>query len=411
MQSALKKNPHDTNIDLVFLLYWGVLVLWQNVNPGSTGSLADTLIKTGLILFLVAYYLLHTSTFSAKAFAFVVIFGLNMAISYLNEDSVTLRNILTYFFPVVFAFLSCCTGARFQINRKKLLRFMRILIFVVLYMTVYALLATPEKFLRALTTSTAYGNELSSFLVSNLEYGMYLMAGIVACIVCIELGEKKNIWKILFYGGSAVFFFCNLILTYSRTSILATSLIIFSYGLLNRKRRIGKILVLSILLLVGLIFCIPPLQTFFGEIVFKGNNLAGRDELASLASETFKNGSFSQKLWGRGDTAMSGFFREEVNHASIHNAYLQILLYFGGIPLIIMLLFLCCRLRENVKSLVKSRVLGVLFIGLTLACALTMVSSTVCLFSSPIDSFFVTMFTILVPKYVGNALSNGEFDS
>ena len=411
MQRALAKNPHDTNIDLVFLLYWGVLVFWQNVNPGSTGSFADTLIKTCLILFLVVYYLLHTSAFSAKAFALVVIFGANMAISYLNETSISLRNILTYFFPVVFAFLSCCTGARFQINRKKLLRFMQVIIAIVFYMAIYAIVATPEKFFRALTTSTAYGNELTSFFVSNHEYGLYLMAGITACLLCFELDRKRTALKNLGLAICMAIFGVNLILTYSRTSMLATALIVLAYLLLNRKSRTAKLLFLFLLTVAVLVAVIPQLREYFLKIVLKDNNLSGRDDLATLSGETFKGGSLREKIWGHGATSMAGFFREEADHASVHNAYLQVMLYFGITALGAMVLFLASQLVANIKLIKANRVLGVLFTGVTLACVSTMFTNTAVLFSSPIDSFFLTVFTVLVPRYVKNSIHQKNFES
>ena len=403
-------QKNDTNIDLVFLLYWGVLVLWQSVNPGGAGSFADTAIKSLLILFLVGYYFFHISTFSGGAAVLAVLFGLNMALAFSSEPSVTLRTVLTYFFPVAFVFLSCCTGGGFHITRRKLLRFMRAIILIVLYMAVYALIDTPEKFFGALSVSGAYGNELSSFLISNFEYGIYLMAGITACIVCVELDSKKGRLISLFYTGALCLFLVNLILTYSRTSILITLVIIFSYALLNRKSRFAKGVLLVCFLGCFLIFSVAELRRFFFETVFKGNNLAGRDTLASLAVEVFRSGSLREKLWGQGATPMAGLFREETDHASVHNGYLQILLYFGIVPLCFLVLFLLVHLATAGLFVKRNLFIGVLSIGLLLACALAMVSTTACLFASSIDSFFLTMFTVLVPKYVRNAIRDGVFD-
>ena len=410
MQRLLTKNPHDTNIDLVFLLYWGVLVFWQNVNPRSTGTLADTLIKICLFLLLGVYYLLHTSAFSAKAFALVVIFGANMAISFLSETAVTLRNILTYFFPVVFAFFSCCTGARFQINRKKFLRFLWGIVMIVLYAAVYAVVVYPDQFSKALFVTNAYGNELSSFFISNHEYGMYLMAGITACILLLELDPKRKGGKTLLLVGSMLLFSVNLVLTYSRTSMLATALIVLAYTLLNRKSKGARTFFVLLLIVAVAVAAVPLLREYFVKIVLKDNNLAGRDDLATLAIETFKEGSLREKIWGQGATKMADFFYEEAEHASVHNAYFQTMLYFGIAALGAMVLFLVSQLVANTKLIKENRVLGVLFTGLTLACASTMFTNTAVLFSSPIDSFFLTMFTILVPRYVTNAILAGSFD-
>lgn len=409
MQHSLKRSSQDTNIDIVFLLYWGVLVFWQNVNPGSTGSFADTAIKTALILMLVAYYLLHVSMINVRTLGVVFFLGGNLAISFLSESGVTLRNILTYFFPVVFAFLSCCTGGRFEIDKRKLLRFMRILIGIVSYMAIYAVVTKPEKFLNALSTSNAYGNELTSFFVSSHEYGMYLMAGIAACILCFELESKRTKMKNAILAICLVLFFVNLLLTYSRTAMLATALIVLPYMILNRHRRLPKAMLALFALVLLFVLLVPTLRQYTFDILLKGNNDAGRGELASLAMKAFREGNLPDKLWGQGATAMSAFFKEETSHSSAHNAYLQTMLYFGIVSLCIMICFLLSQLVANIRLARRNRTLGVLFAGLTLACASMMLTNTAVLFSSPIDSFFLTVFTILVPMYVRNALVNLRF--
>ena len=106
---------------------------------------------------------------------------------------------------------------------------------------------------------------------------------------------------------------------------------------------------------------------------------------------------------------MGNFFRQEAEHASVHNAYLQTMLYFGTIPLCIMACFLVSQLVANVKLAMQNRTLGVLFVGLTLSCSSMMLTNTAVLFSSPIDSFFLTVFTILVPMYVRNAVKKQGF--
>ncbi len=411
MQKLTPKNPNDTNIDLVFLLYWGALVFWQSINPGSTGSMADTLIKTCLICFLVAYYLWHTSAFGTRALGLVALFGLNMALSFLSETSITLRSILTYFFPVAFAFLALCTGGRFQIKKQKLLRFMHIIIVMVLYMALYAIIVTPQKFIGALSASGAYGNELSSFFISNHEYGTYLMAGITACIVCIELEKDRSFLKNLLYGASLVLFCVNLILTYSRTSMLATALIVLAYVVLNRGSRFGKKVLIFLVASVVAVLTVPFLRDYFFRVVLKENNLAGRDDLASAAIEIFEGGGLVQKLWGQGATLVSSLLRDEAGHASAHNAYLETLLCFGFWGLCAMLLFMFSQLIASLKILKSQPFIGVCSIGLIFACASTMFTNTAVLFSSPIDSFFLTMFTILVPRYVRNAVLAGTFDA
>ena len=410
MQSALRGKGRSNNIDLALLAYWGILVFWQNINPGSTGSTADTLIKTGLIVFLAGYYILHAEPFGRRSVLLMLAFALSMSLSFVAESTFSLRMLLTYFFPVAFAFCAFCPGGNFQINKKRLLRFMYAIILIVLYMALYALIATPQKFFSALSASSAYGNELTSFFASNHEYGLYLMAGIVACLVCIEMDGQKGFWKKLLFFVAIPLFLANLVLTYSRTAMLATVLIFAACVFLNHKSRFAKLLLIGFIVVAAVVAAVPALHEYFLKIVLKDNNLAGRDELASLAMDTFKNGAFFEKIWGQGASATASFFREETDHASVHNAYLQVLLYFGISGLFAMVSVLLLQLRGAFWLIKRDRFLGVIQIGLVFACASMMLTNTAVLFSSPIDSYFLTMFTIVVPRYVGNAVQMGEFN-
>ena len=402
-------NRNDANIDLVFLLYWGVLVFWQNINKGSTGTLADTLLKMVLISVLTVYYLMHTHSFSLCQLAFSLLFAVNMTVSFMMEETASLRMILNYFFPVLFVFLSLVAGGELQLSRRKTVRFMRGVILLVSYMAVYAVVTEPETFLNALSVTNAYGNELSSFFISNHEYGMYLMAGVAACLICLELDTERPPLLSCCYLVAIPVFLVNLVLTYSRTSMLATLLFLAVYILCNLKSRYGRLMGAAAVLTVTVILTVPVLRVYCFEIVMKGNNPAGRDRLAAAAMSLFREGTLPQKLWGHGVTVTTAVLRTEAGHSSAHNAYLEVILYYGLIGFAVMLAFVATHMATLIRSFKENRVVGVIGFGLLLACISTILTNTAVLFTSPIDSFFLTVFTVLVPRYMRNAVEDKVF--
>ena len=95
------------------------------------------------------------------------------------------------------------------------------------------------------------------------------------------------------------------------------------------------------------IMFIPALRTFFYSIVFKGNASASRDVLFSMALDYYDEGNLVEKLWGQGITESRQFFERETSHGSVHNAYLQILLYFGVVVVIFIIALFVCQLYAD----------------------------------------------------------------
>lgn len=410
MYSEKNTSKYQNNVDIVFFIYWAVLVLWQNINPGGTGTMYDTLIKTALFGITIVYFLLHTKGNNFKYFGVFIIFAINILISFLSERYVSLRTILNYFFPVLLSFFTLIIGSKYEIRKSQLIRFLNCVIAVVLYTALYAMLFMPEYFVNALSIDSAYGNELSSFFYSNHEYALYLLSGIISCIFIIELDKGIHLFRKILYVVCGIIFGINLILTFSRTFILGAVSFFAIYLIFNRKSKFAKLIFVLVILVLLVIIFIPQANEFFIKIVLKDNNLAGRDDLSDLAVKTFNDSSLFQKLWGQGVTKMQSLFTDVTSHQSVHNAYLQILLCFGVSGLMAILLFLFTRFLNSIKIIRHNRFIGVANTAMVISCFAVMFFNTTMLFNSSVDSFFLTVFMIIVPKYVGNAILNDTFD-
>ena len=401
------KNPNHF-LHIVFFLYWAVLVIWQNIGEYTAGTTIDTVLKMILLASLAISYFLNIQ--NAKIdwiyFLLLLIFIITQMTTFYLDGNFSLSIIVSYVFPSLLLFLSCVYGSNYKISKKEYVIFLNCVIVVVAYTAIYAVIFKTEQFLSAFSISSAYGNELSSFFVSNHEYGMYLIAGIVGCIVCLELKKDEPLKRKLIYLLCILLFIPNLILTYSRTSIFAMVGFLIVYIMFTGKSKTKILFIIGVAVIVIVFALFDTFREFVLKIVLKENNLAGRDDLYKTAIEHFKNGKPIQKLFGRGIQASREYLESATSHESVHNAYLQVLLYFGILGLTFMISFIVCRAIAAIKLIKTNRFFGVLSLGLVAVCSLIMFSNTAFIFNSPIDSFFLTTFTILMPKYLENEIKN-----
>jgi len=116
-----------------------------------------------------------------------------------------------------------------------------------------------------------------------------------------------------------------------------------------------------------------------------------------------------EKVFGYGYAETRAHFVTSLDHGSVHNAYLQVLLYYGLVGCVSMVLFVLTQVITSIRFLRVDRFVGTVSLALVLCAAAMMVTNTAILFTSPIDSFFLTMFFIWVPKYVRNCVRQNEF--
>ena len=404
---TLKNTTHKKKsyLHISIFLYWAILVVWQNIGEYTARTTIDTMLKTGLLGFLTISYIIYVGKnqkIKPLNLALFTVFMLTQLITLFFEPSLELSTVVAYVFPLLFLFLSCVYGDGYKINKKQYVAFLNCVIAVAAYTAIYAIFFESEHFTDAFSISSAYGNELTSFFISNHEYGMYLLAGIISSIVCLEFKKDKPLNKKIIYILCILLFVPNLILTYSRTSILAMVGFLVMYVLFRGKSQIKAGLIFMIIAMIFSYAIWEPFREFILKIVLKDNDLAGRDNLYQLAIDFYKESDFLHQIFGSGMQVAKRFFSDETSHGSVHNGYLQVLVYYGAVGLIFMVSFILNRINASIKLVKKDRFVGTLVLGLAISCALLMFTNTTVLFNSPIDSFFLTSFFIVIPKYLEN---------
>lgn len=397
----------------ILFAYWLVLLIWQNIRGTSNRDTMDILIKAFLVLALMAAFLIRKRTINSIALVIFLVFTLIYTATKIPTKSFSFGSAMYYFFPLIMFLLIFGIGTDFTITRKELVRLCYILIVTVLYIVVYALIFQSDKYVQALTVQNAYGNELSSFLVSSHECGFYLAFGLMAAILIFELDGKLNAFKTTFLVICIVLFFVTLVLTFSRTAILAFFAMFLWYTFSSGRRKLKKVFLCIAIAALLIVALIPQIREYFLLVVFKNNNDAGRNELAEAGFGIIKNSSAYNLLFGYDQAAVKNYMMATCGHASVHNAYLQTFVcngFVGFVFLIGCLVYEVRHIHNTLKKVPEWKKLTTLFYSFVIAFVIIMAFQTSCLFSSTIDSYFLTFFCFVVPIYVGNAIRQGVFD-
>lgn len=402
------------NAYIMLFLYWLILLIWQNIRTVENRDGIDTVIKAGLIIFLTIYFYVCSRSIKSSVLLVFLFYLLVYSFTKLTSNHFDMSDALYYYFPLLMFLVTLGLGGNSTINKSDLIRLSYMLTFAVLYIVMYSLIFQSEKYVQALQVTNAYGNELSSFLASSHEFGYYLSFALMAAILCLDMDKKMNPLRKTYLIIVIVLFSASLILTFSRTAIVAFIAMLSWYVLSSGKRKLKKTLFGVAFTVVLLILIIKPLREYFALVVFKDNNDAGRDDLANSGLLIFKNAPLGRALFGYDRHTIELFLKRRFLHSNFHNAFIQTLTCNGLVGLFFTIgcfIFEGIHITQTLKAAPEWKKLMNLFYSFMLALIITMMFQTNSLFASSIDSFFLTFFGFLLPIYVGNAIRQGVFDT
>jgi len=396
------KDLKKTTVTNVMFYYWLVIILWQTFRPVGNRSIVDIGVKVAALVFLLFYGVRHMNSRPSGNFgAFFAFFVISQVFTLLfdtrNIGMGQAINVVFIFFQIILFFMLLGDS---QTSEKDLEIFSRLLIAIVIIMCVYNMIFHWDRFSKLFSGGgSAYGNECKSFLYSNHEFGIYISAGIIVLNWINMSGRRKLKFNFIFY----VLFILNLISTYSRTAILgglvATFIQIFFYS----RKLFFWVFGIFIVFIIVSIFYEPLFDLIFNKVM-KGSFSSGkvfdngRRELYEEEINAYINSDFLKMLFGYG--------YEGVNQFGGHDAYLRILLT-GGILMFINFVvviifgfynaFICFKFNKSV---------GACLVGFIVFSLLYMLAQTPILFYSTMDSYFLTLITIVIPMYMKNFYVN-----
>lgn len=391
-------NHRRNNIIMTMFLYWIIIIVWQYVRPVANRSIIDTFVKMGMFCYVFQYAMKNGHGFitNKKIGGGITLFFLTQVITVLfDSGTFSIGNIITVVF-MFFQIIIFLVMLNFDtITEEDLLDFCKLILIVSLIMSVYNVVFHANRFFATFSDGSAYGRECKSFLYSNHEFGIYLSTAIISsCWLTI----KGKLNKILFVI-CAIFMVVNLLSTYSRTAILGCIVALFILVFFYCK----KLFIYVSVLFGGLMIYIrnkPALNNIVFNKIMKGSFENGQvmdENRSSMYAEEFQgflNGTFFQKLFGYGYAGSSKF--------PGHDAYIGILITGGIFMFFFFIIIILMGLNYSFKVMKLEKSVGSLLIGYQVFCLLYMIAQTPILFYSTMDSFFITMLSILIPKYVYN---------
>ncbi len=381
------------NTSFALYAYWAVIIIWQTVRPVENRSAVDVLVKMGCFVALCIYGFNRQDLKNTKRIIIcTILFLMTQSVTY-AMDTLNASSLITavFMFAQILVFMIFLKNA--VITTDELCKLADAAVISAMIMCIYNVLFNTNRFLRLFTASAgAYGSECSSFLYSNHEFAVYIVAAIVFTLWRLINGSYKKLPSFVMLA----FLLINLLSTYSRTAILggvaAIVILIFYYNIKYFGVLCGAIAVASAVVIGN-----ERLNNFVLNKVFKGSFAAsggvldeGRELMYIEEMEFFRSGSIVQKLFGHGYVggATGG-----------HNAYLYILNIGGIIMFAFFLLVIAWSFVNSFRIIKHDRSVGSLCLGLQVFACLYMVAQTPILFFSTMDSYFITMIAVLIPMY------------
>lgn len=403
------------NIAHYIIFYWLILLIWQNVFTSSLRGSADTIIKLLLLVYLSIGFINNSGLKIRKCgIILVFIFISTMIFSLVLNDLLSpyfgFDIILYYAFPCVYVFFCYSMGNTLKLDSYEFRIVNKIVILVALIGVLYTLIFEKDQFISALNATNGYGNELHGFFSSMYEFALYLFYAITCCIReiddCSTNGKRK---KWYYYPLIGVFFF-TMILTFSRTAIISCVTYLFIYSLMNKQSKVRKLVILGAIVIIILYFTVPRIGEYVFETIWKSGISNSRERLYASAVDYYRSGTMVEKIFGKGIGETRNFFKEVDGFASIHNGYLQILIYYGWIGISWIVVMTIAQIKKIIKCSYYDKMLAVESFAFLTVALLTMMPTTVIIFNSSIDAFFLTSFMIVLPRYrMNNAIYFSRF--
>jgi hypothetical protein len=371
----------------------------------SKGGTLDTILKTTILgtlcfyIFFKAYReRIKININSFFIWFLYIISQLVTLIININETPPSMSSIISkILYPAISIFVFIILLKKEKLEKKDLVNFLNLFVGAIVFMCIYNLYTNWFAMRNIFAVSSAYGNEMRSFLDSNHVFGFYIFIGIISCLVIINQCKKKQKW----YYFIIVFLAFNLITTFSRTSTMSLIIFILLMSIQNaNKKGLRTLMILGTVIL--LIFSIPPIEDYVIKVFFKlESGLSHRDEIYAVGWNIFKSGNI---LFGNGYDNPIEILRTRLDRGGFHNTYISLLAY-GGIVMFsffIGLIVFSLKIAMNIKK--HDKFMGSVFLSLIISILSYSVAENMIFFFSSATYFIATCFCILIPLYYRNYL-------
>lgn len=360
-----------------------------------------------MIILLFGYCLMKKYKIPKNKLPFVIYFMLvflSQIIAYSFSLKDNLINPLYMILPLLYFVHFFCSFILIggQKDRYNFNLFFKYFLIFVLFACVYNIAINYSNFSNIFKFNNKYLG-FSSFFNHRNGFGQLLFFGIVTNTIILSRENEKKYWL------SMAFILLNLILTFSRTSILATIVFGFFYYMQNlltsnSKSKVFKAFILTVLICICVIMILmnKNIMNFLNYYVFRSEDgLSGRDTVWSIA---FSKLTGIRIFIGYG-IGSSSTLLETVNLTNSHNTFIEILLT-GGIVLFSLYIIIFGVILKKILNF-KDKNLKKIYTSFYSAFMVYMMFEKVLLYSTGYAPIMFTIFLSLIPCLVERKENEG----
>ena len=301
---------------------------------------------------------------------------------------------------------------KIKLEEKEFIMCMKLILSLALIACVYNLFIIVESIPQLLDYKNGYNIILSSFFPNRNQFGLFLVIAILSnmFIMCKDKSAK--------YKGSLVILFLNLILTMSRTAILAGFIAMFTVVLLDErinkfiKNNVKKciIIVTTLIILITLFFMInSEFAKIIDDLFIRSETISSGSGRTDIWNSSIKIVTENNMLSGVGRFAALELLKLEIpkGFAQFHNVAIE-MYAIGGLLGVALYVFLIYKIYEKIKNSQLDRKYKQCYIAVLLAYIIASTFESILRFSIGYVDTIALIYYIVIPLMFSNANKEQE---
>ncbi len=403
----MKSNTKEASTPKINMasLFVGTIVAF-NLFPllllGSKFPMLDNVWKSFITLFLVIYVLLKIGTKLKAPRSYIlfllIITGYQLLNPLINGDfPLNIRDLMSLsYLPLAF-FLYFIALVRQKMNSTEVNKFLKYFVLFCVILCAYNLVINLSA-LKSLSTFTKpYDINFSSIFSNRNIFAFYLYTASASNVYLLRKDTRSN--SLI---ATMVLLVTSLVLTLSRTSIIAFGVFVITYTFLAYGLR-------------SLIKLIVPIAAA-STLILKSDNARNLIETNLIRADAGLSGrdiaySYAQKLLVNQDPIFGvGYFKSleklkiETGLSHFHNSYLTVYLY-GGLSLTLMyFMAMGFGVLKSLSIFKHNKLLGSFLLAYIISYVAYSFTESIPLFGPAATNYIATVFVMLIPLYVTNGM-------
>lgn len=407
MKSSLARKPVIRKPGDVFGMgaIFIVCIVCFNLFPlftlGTSTSALDNIWKSLIIPFVMLFAVYKTRSRPRTRKSYIVFFLLLLMYQFLNpmingDFPTNIKDLASLLFlPITYLLFFVTLGTQKMDGDQMTKFFKRFIIFALILCALNLVINYSQ--LRSLSlVIRPYDINFASIFPNRNIFGYYLY--MAAAVNMYVLAKER---KYLLYRISFVIILTNLLLTLSRTSLVAFVIFLITYSVLSGGyKTLAKWLIYAVIISTIVLSSAPVINFVNVNFIRKEAGLSGRDIAYDYSGELLIN---SNGLTGVGYFKSLEKLQERTGLYHFHDTYLTIFMY-GGISLtLIYLVAIGFSLKKSFLIMKYDKKIGAFFVASLISYLAYSITESLPIFTPTANGFIATIFVILLPLYVANS--------